>query len=450
MTFDLVVSTLSPVHYIGDKLVFNATLAGESIDSTNFRSVWMYEDGALELIMRESEVPPGATSAPSRPTVFALNSSGQIGIGAAFNTDSNIRAGTWLLEEGDLTPIAISGEHAPGTASEVNFLGIGISNLNSNGHIAMRASIIGPDISIGFNGVGLWTNRSGTLELFVRAGEPPIGVTDDSSYIEIGGFAFNAHSKIAYEARLYGPDINHSNDRGIWSEGNGDELMLIARDGDPAPGATSDAMGDPDEYRYDQVGHVQLTDTGITVFDGQIVGPGIDDSNDEAIWWAEGDTVNLLAQEGMQAPGVEGVGKFYNMGFPQVNALGQIAFTSELVGEQMSRFNDTGIWATDINGNLQLVVKTGDQIEITPGEFRAISSITSLTIHNANNGDGRSRWFNERGQIVFVATLRGGGSGIFVTDAVAIPEPASCVLLAVGALLLLSRARTTQRFSRTL
>jgi hypothetical protein len=63
--------------------------------------------------------------------------------------------------------------------------------------------------------------------------------------------------------------------------------------------------------------------------------------------------------------------------------------------------NNEGIWATDRNGLLRLIVRKGDPVEVA---------------------------FNDRGQLAFGAGFTDGSSGIFISDLVAIPEPVSFAL----------------------
>ncbi|MEZ6072461.1 MAG: PEP-CTERM sorting domain-containing protein [Pirellulales bacterium] len=64
---------------------------------------------------------------------------------------------------------------------------------------------------------------------------------------------------------------------------------------------------------------------------------------------------------------------------------------------------------------------------------------------SSGNQDGRNSLFNDRGQVAFGATFTDGTSGIFVSNAVAVPEPASLMLFAVGATLLRRRCRLLNR-----
>ena len=79
--------------------------------------------------------------------------------------------------------------------------------------------------------------------------------------------------------------------------------------------------------------------------------------------------------------------------------------------------NDRGIWATDTSGALQLIARTGDQLEVAPGDFRTISDLDFVAA--TGNGDGRQSGFNNFGQLVFWASFTDGSQGVFVSNVVA-------------------------------
>jgi hypothetical protein len=120
-----------------------------------------------------------------------------------------------------------------------------------------------------------------------------------------------------------------------------------------------------------------------------------------------------------------------------LNGAGQIAFAAKLTHPGVNLRNDYGIWAESIDGELTLIVRTGELLEVAPGDFRTIDRFQF--IGSSGNQDGRNSLFNERGQLAFGATFTDGTSGIFVSNAVAIPEPAALGLLLVGVMFLIGR-----------
>jgi hypothetical protein len=186
-----------------------------------------------------------------------------------------------------------------------------------------------------------------------------------------------------------------------------------------------------------------LNDAGQTAFRAYISGVGVDSTNNEGIWSEGSGSLALVARAGGPAPGTPSGISFATF-FPfngalRMNASGQIAFTAFLKGSGVVPFeNDIGIWASDPAGAVQLIARTGDMLEVGPGDFRTIEDL-SVVENVAGNGDGRPSGFNNRGQLVFWASFSGGGQGIFVSNRAAVPEPAPLALLAVALPVLVGR-----------
>jgi hypothetical protein len=115
---------------------------------------------------------------------------------------------------------------------------------------------------------------------------------------------------------------------------------------------------------------------------------------------------------------------------PVFNDLGQLAFRATLMsgigGVDLS--NNEGIWATDVNGVLKMIVRTGDMIDVDPGPSIDLRTIRLLSFDdNSGNEDGHSSGFNDKGQIAFLAHFTDRTSAVIVSNVVAVPEPASLI-----------------------
>jgi hypothetical protein len=85
-----------------------------------------------------------------------------------------------------------------------------------------------------------------------------------------------------------------------------------------------------------------------------------------------------------------------------LSSAGQVAFVASLTGSSVDSINDSGVWATDRTGALQLVVRESDQVEVMPSDFRTIEFFTFVS--NTWNSDGRPSAFTNRGQFVLMVT----------------------------------------------
>lgn len=87
-------------------------------------------------------------------------------------------------------------------------------------------------------------------------------------------------------------------------------------------------------------------------------------------------SLELIARTGDQAIGAFQGTLYDRLSLPRLNDAGGIAFSATLSGsgDAISDTTDTGIWATDGNGDLVLAMREGNTIEARESEFRTIAS----------------------------------------------------------------------------
>src|SRR4030095_1606186 len=90
--------------------------------------------------------------------------------------------------------------------------------------------------------------------------------------------------------------------------------------------------------------------------------------------------------------------------------------------------NHFGLWATDPSGELLLIARAGDFLDIGNGQQRQIEYLTPQS-------------FNSLGQLTFIAEFTDGTNAAFVAT---VPEPSTLAPIAAG-LFILRRARRAAR-----
>lgn len=88
-----------------------------------------------------------------------------------------------------------------------------------------------------------------------------------------------------------------------------------------------------------------------------------------------GGSLELIAKTGAQAPGVFEGTVFESITSPKINDKGHLAFMASLSGTSntISDTTNTGIWAHDENGNLVLIARKGNTLEVRENSYRTLS-----------------------------------------------------------------------------
>lgn len=483
------------------QIAFHAFLQGSSVSTSNDEGIWGERINGLSLAVREfSFAPPPNASNPFRgiDAPFGLSdgelaftgylttslvaapyitttsglqqvngpgfpvpdaNGGQlanyswVGVGVTGGHSSNAlllggtvrhRSGTsvqgyWLYMNGGTRLVVKQNDQPPGAVAGATFAYIGAAVVNASGQLAFQGDVSDSGFGAGKNVGGLWTNRSGSLQVLAHSGST---AAEFGAGVIYPGFerrrpSINDRSQILYHAYLEGPGITATNNQGLVVDDGGNRRAVVQR-GQSAPGTRPDLVFDRLE-----LGDAVINNRGQVAFGGWVTGPNVFSYSQYGIWLEdEPGELHAIARGGDPAPG----GGFFLIDRQQpfvLNDRGQVAFASALTDNQ-----GRGIWATDRNGVLQLVMRSGSQIEVVPGDIRTVSSLDFLQLEfdDESTGlhDGLKSGFNNRGEIAFVAQFQNGSSGVFVSSIVAVPEPPTLLIGVLASwLIMIQRLRCT-------
>jgi len=472
---------------------FWARLTGDGVDSANDAGIWRSSrSGELELIVREGQPAPQTGEDILFTGLYApaIGSNGAVGFeakvygpGVVYDTSFGI----WLADEGGLRRVARGGDQVPGArpgllyklfdspfvdgAGGVHFdaelTGAGVDadnrdalcsetagtvvfvareqdacpdagawaaygtiyehDFDQTGRAAFRGPVRYCD---GSTANAIWSQTTGPVHLVGMAGEHVPGQPSSVKYESLYSVAAGDNGEIAFRASLEGSGVSSANNQALLVGGRV-AARIVAREGDPAPGL-------PAGGTFSSVGVlVDIDQAGRAVFSARIAG-----GSGGTCLYAETDTgIAPLAYPGQQAPGfADGVtyATVYSEQWLEVNRHGDVAFLASLTGPGIDSGNDFGLWA-EIDDEIRLIVREGDQIEVAPGETRTVKYVR---FQDGWEDDpyGRSA-FSDSGWITFSLTFDDGTNGVFA----AIPEPATFCLLALGAGVMLRRPRRRMR-----
>jgi len=429
---------------------FFGQLDGSNITEANSIGIWTSEADALRLVARSNDAAPLpggevhfsqlATSDDfdfgfQKPR-FTVGAAGHVAFHSHLHgpgaIDSNDRA-IFVNHPSGTRLAARRGQAAPGVDDGGVFATFfSGANAPSVNDLGEIAFAAGLDHTLKWQGIFSEGGGNG-LKLVARIGDAPPGIPSATALHFLYDPRLNNAGQVSFLSVIAGPGIDSTNDGVIWT-GDAAGLDIVAREGAPAPGTGEGAwFSDFDHYKTTWAMPI-INGVGHVAFFSRLAGLGVSADNDSGIWAKRPDgTLSLVAREGDPAPGGGTFGEFdiFNARM-QFNGAGQIAFLGGVLlpGEPLR--GEPGIWAQDRNGDLRLIVRGGQQLPFADGRFFPISELAFGA--NTGNEDGWASSFNDRGELVFYATDIHGVPAIYVSTLVAISEPSSASILGSGLL----------------
>jgi len=428
------------------------------VDSANDTGIWSNTSGPLQLIAREGSAAPGGPIGAlfdsfASFTKPVLNNSGKMAFMAdmkygAGGVGTSDKRGIWRgTNSADLSLVVRKNDQVAG--GPVGQLHNGFDNplINENGELAFKGYLTGTDTS--GSGVVIWAESGGALGIVARQGDlaPIVGSTGEEYGSYFNNLSMNTNGNLVFINRLtIGPGgVTGDNDTTLWTGAPG-SFELIAREGSQAPDAPAGAL-----LTYLSVPEINALDH-IAFRGGLEIGTGgVTADNDNAIWSTASGSPQIIVREGDAVPGVPG-GIFSSISLPGINDAGHVTFSASMVigPGGVTTSNATGIWAQLPDGNLALVARIGDSIDVDDGPGIDLRTFTGLNYSGFGTGfgndNGRSHFFNEQGKLIFNGHFVGGGGGygdqgVFIWDSNLVPEPATLTLLCLGGLVMLQRRK---------
>jgi hypothetical protein len=409
------------------------TVGPGGVTSANDSVIVAWDELEPTIIAREGSPTPGVAGANFRdflapPTALDNGGAafyGRMPTGVAGVTSSTDRA-YWATGASGLEMIIREGDAAPGAAGST-FVNLKSPRFNSAGQTAFLADANGPP-SVGFY-EGLWAGERGNLHLMAAEGFQAPGLPSGVKFTNVNEPVIGNGGHVAFSAVLdYGPGALNGIRQGAWVGLPGAATQRYVGD-ELAPGAPSGSFDSFFEVSVNRHGAVAFN----AALEVQQLGP-VTHANNMGMWSEWEGQLRLVAREGSEAPGTGG-GIFASFGRPVINARGQVAFEGTLVPGVggVALGSETGIWAMDVRGELQLIVREGDPVELRPGDVRTIGQIGFESW--GGNGD-TDRQFDDFGRLSFFALFQVGDRGLFVSERVIVPEPGTLAGALTAALLM--------------
>jgi hypothetical protein len=453
-------------------LAFKATLRGSATNAETRDSIWLYQPRSLQLVARagwEAPNPSADLRFSAFETPVTVSRTGHVAFFARTRDKEVASAqgsGLWVAQPNGVAFAAIADGDAisgqPGVVFSPQSFEAPFAEdpaISPIGQSIFRGFLFGPGVDeTNLNGLWSYSHLTG-LQLLLRAGDhvdgmdgttflsfpgiPTINAAGDTAFLAFVGAPHPTSSDLAASS---GGDHEHEGDfgLGVWLRRASGQLSRVFMIGDNAPGIDGHA-------HFVDVFDPVMNASGRVALVAAVEGDAIDDFNEAGLWsngLSRDAGLRLVAWQGNQAPGADKGFVFGVFLEPSLNARGQSAFMAAGYRQEGGEILDSGvgIWGQTRSGQLQLVALVGQMLEVAPGDDR---EITALGFSSGTGGeDGRARGLNDLGQVAFQATFSDGSSGIFISDALTVPEPGS-LALALLVLALASFAHLNRRTTKS-
>ncbi|MEM9352044.1 MAG: choice-of-anchor tandem repeat NxxGxxAF-containing protein [Planctomycetota bacterium] len=414
-----------------EKVVFNAS--AHPTTSLGF-GVFSHSEGVTSTISRlglEAPGSPGMVIDDLYNQSFATAGNGVTFYSGDIENVEGSRSDEviWVYDGASSETVWRRSDGAP-TAPNSTISAIGKFETNRVGDLSVMINywLPGPDRRSPIREGALILQRDGDWEEIVKIGDFAPGATG-AFFGSLNHFHFlNAQGQVAFPSYIYGEGVTEGSNQGIWV-GNQYEMNLVVRLGDEAPGLEGVSFADSPLSATFPLSLTDFDDNGNATFFATLDGEEVTRENLGSVWHWSDEALRLVARQGDLAPGT---------GYPFIRVVGGLMNNAgQVVVQGLSgpAWNDPlnrfGIWATSPEGQLRLIVKEGDVINVRSSTH----STTQKIVETVSDAGWRDPWstatkFNDSGELVVTLGFTDGTDGVFVFDT-AIPEPSTGCLWAL-------------------
>lgn len=210
----------------------------------------------------------------------------------------------------------------------------------------------------------------------------------------------DGQGRVIFTARMTGPGINVDHADALFLGDSFENLAILARAGDQAPGLPEGVTYIRESIRgFLRVADYHINDTGQYLFRANVVGPDVTIANNRGLW--TGTTaadVSLIYRADDPAPGFPGA-KMQAPDHLQINRAGQFAFWAWIEGAGIDETNNLVIWTGRSANDLKPFLREGQ----TAPDGLELDFIT-----NTPEG-GMDFFLNDNGQFLVVTVLTESG-----------------------------------------
>jgi len=235
----------------------NLTLGVGGVTVFDDTGIWSTDTGGA--IVREGGAAPGLAGVTYGQVAGRVvsNSNSEIAYTTNLAGAGAGSAAVWSGDAGTLALVAQKAATAPGTGGAV-FSKFSAESIGEGGDVAFRAILQAQTgLVTSTNNEGLWTNRSGALELIAREGDvAPCLPTTDALFGRFTDLYVAEDGTVCFFSFLTGPGVNSGNDGSFWRSEPDGTIHLVVREGDEANNTDGSAIARIDTISCNNQGGV--------------------------------------------------------------------------------------------------------------------------------------------------------------------------------------------------
>lgn len=286
-----------------------------------------------------------------------------------------------------------------------------------NGFLASIVSLSGPGVISNNNDLAVVHGTPGAMSIVARRNDPiSLGSTYRWSSPSLGSVSASGSMLFTDQPKVFsGPSF-----AGLWMVAPGGEPQLIVTSGPLPPGSGTSGLTlrrfvSSTMNANGQLACIVAVNSGGSDRTGIIAGtPG---------------NLRTIAMQGSQISNMPtGTLLKPNFTIPPIHLSesGLIAFTCGFTDPALPGVTPTGLWVSDLLGDLQLVARAGSLLEVAPGDLRTVSDL--FLPRNAGANDASAEAWSDSGLLTFQAQFTDGSYALFTT--MVVPAPGSTGVVA--------------------
>jgi hypothetical protein len=424
------------------QVLFLANIQGPDVTTLNDDVYLSFAPGGNVLVSRPGEpaptFPPGTINTGMSA---AVNFAGTVAAYGGIDNSGggNFRNVIWTGRPGALAPVAVQREQVPGLDAGVAYGQLFGANLNNAGTVAFVSSLEGSGVTPQ-DQWAVFKGGPGSVEAVVRSNEPAPGAGPG---VVFGSFVtrpeVNNFGVVAFQALTRDAVGGGGGDSRALYAGVRNDLRLVALHGAPAPATPA---GTVYSLLFGE-STPSIDDGGRVAFSTGLAGPGVNGSNDRALYFGAPGDLRLVAREGDPAPGFPAGNVFAELeaGTYELNDVGHLVFMSTLSGPDVYG-GGTAIWVSNADGTTTLVAQSGDLVDLGNGDVRRADGVFVAGKFGPLATFGEGAQLTNDGRLVYWAGFGSGPTMTWALLTTTVPEPAAgASLLAIAVVLRRRRPR---------